>query len=438
MTRITYAPFHRTTSTNVLVLGGGAAGMMAAWHLREHGYEVTLLEAGTHLGGNCFGVDVRTDTGARYRIDAGVSDFNIDTFPLLRHTVAQLGLATRPICQDASFMTSHGDPVWWVRAGATAFAPDVADQQVVVDEMARWRHEALEVLTTPMFRRWRVGQYVAHRRYSAAFRTLALAPRAGGAFPMPAGPVEAYPLKELIQFWHIHGLLGSTPPARHVVEGGMHHYVTAFAAHLQHLGVQVVTQARVLSLQRDPSVEATALVQGTRQRYRAKALVIALHPTQTRALLRDADSRERRTLETFKAAPARVVVHHDPALMPCDQSTWGGFNYLIDTHVHRPTITFYPNKLATLPASVPDVFVTLNPFREPDPAQVIADRLVLHPLATTNANHQGLDALQGHRSTWYCGAWARAPYVHEPALQSGLDAASRLSGTRRIRSRNAL
>lgn len=296
---------------------------------------MTLLEAGAALGGNCGRVEVQTATGERYGIDAGVSDFNIHTFPLLWHTIAHLGLHTRPICQDASVMTTQGEPVWWVRAGATTCAPGVTERQAVLDDMARWRQEAGEVLTTPRWRHWWAGQYLTARRYSRAFRTLAFAPRAGGTFPMPDGPAEAYPLKELVQFWNIYGLLDPTPPERHVVEGGMHVYAAAFAAYLRTLGVQVVTRARVLRLQRAPQVEATALVQGTVQRYRAEALVLALHPPQARTLLGDADSRERRTLEAFRAAPARVVVHRDPALMPCDHSTWGGFNYLIDTQVQR-------------------------------------------------------------------------------------------------------
>ena len=37
----------------VVVLGGGACGLSAAWELSKHGYSVTVLEKESRVGGLC-------------------------------------------------------------------------------------------------------------------------------------------------------------------------------------------------------------------------------------------------------------------------------------------------------------------------------------------------------------------------------------------------
>ena len=60
----------------------------------------------------------------------------------------------------------------------------------------------------------------------------------------------------------------------------------------------------------------------------------------------------------------------------------------------RPTVTLYPNRLQSLSASIPDVFVTINPFREPDADKIIVNRVLVHPVVGTGteAALQKLDA----------------------------------------------
>ncbi len=67
---------------NVIVVGGGAAGLAAAYTLRRRGIEVTLLEAKSRVGGRMAGEETdgcRIDTGAQmfnatYREAIGLCD----------------------------------------------------------------------------------------------------------------------------------------------------------------------------------------------------------------------------------------------------------------------------------------------------------------------------------------------------------------------------
>ena len=74
-----------------------------------------------------------------------------------------------------------------------------------------------------------------------------------------------------------------------------------------------------------------------------------------------------------------------------------------------------------------DVFVTLNPPREPDPALTFARCEVWHPQydASACAAQRRLAEIQGRNRTWFCGAWTGHGF-HEDGLVSGMAVADAL------------
>jgi CRP-like cAMP-binding protein len=118
--------------------------------------------------------------------------------------------------------------------------------------------------------------------------------------------------------------------------------------------------------------------------------------------------------------------------MPADRAAWSSRNYTVAPEGLAPgpaPVTMYPNRLQNLPASVPDVFVTLDPHMEPAANTIISDRCIDWPTAglRTGDAMLGVDALQGSRRTWFCGGYLRHPFVHEQAYRSGVEAARRLT-----------
>lgn len=96
----------------------------------------------------------------------------------------------------------------------------------------------------------------------------------------------------------------------------------------------------------------------------------------------------------------------------------------------RPTLAFYPNRLGRLPANVSDKFVTMNPVKEPRPVTIAAEAYLVHPVAVGGIDREKARAsrenIQGERTTWWADSYMRTRYVHESALESGRDAASKL------------
>ena len=113
-------------------------------------------------------------------------------------------------------------------------------------------------------------------------------------------------------------------------------------------------------------------------------------------------------------------------LMPRRRRAWASWNYLSDGRGldRRLSVTYWMNRLQPLGAQTPDLFVTLNPLREPRRDSVHAEIAYDHPIfdAATFRAQKEIWSLQGRRNTWFCGAHFGAGF-HEDGLQSGLAAA---------------
>lgn len=427
----------------VAVVGGGIAGIGAAYSLTKAGYKVSIFELGNRLGGNCFGIDVEDDAGKVHRVDAGVTDFNMDNFPSVKMLVEEMGMPYRPIEQDASFMHPSGATSWHTQDGQPVFRDTPQDEARLKAEMAKFSQECVEILSDDRFKDVTLGQYLDEKGYGEEFRNLYLYPRAAGSFPMPDTPAGDYWARGMVAFWNIHGIVGGKGKAnRQVVVGGMYKYCEAFEGWLAARGGTVNTRSRVVGVARRHKAKAAGepVVDFVRVRYKTRDdahktgrfdhVVFACGSNRVTPLLEDKKDGEEGIFPKFPYQRAVVYIHRDPALMPDDRAAWQPYNYVLAEDGEPeifPTITFYVNKLGGL-EGVPDVFLTMNPFRDPDEDKVYAERFWVHPImdGTTGPLAAQVDGLQGGRNTWYCGSYLREPFVHEPALASGLDVAKRI------------
>ena len=88
-------------------------------------------------------------------------------------------------------------------------------------------------------------------------------------------------------------------------------------------------------------------------------------------------------------------------------------------------MTYWMNRLQNLAG--PDLFVSVNPDRTPDPATVHRRYTFEHPMfdgAAIRAQRE-LPFIQGVRRTFFCGSYAGYGF-HEDALAAGLDVAEQL------------
>lgn len=145
-------------------------------------------------------------------------------------------------------------------------------------------------------------------------------------------------------------------------------------------------------------------------------------------------------LDCLRAIPYAsndVWLHTDASLMPKAKAAWACWNFLgemdlsvlssggsADKNAAPPCVTYWANLLQGLPASAPDVFVTLNPpaGREPRPETVRRRLRMDHPLCMARAGVEArrqLPGLQGRGGVWFAGAWTGAGF-HEDGLRSAV------------------
>ncbi len=422
------------SNTRVAVIGGGIAGIGAAYTLTKGGASVSIFEENPHLGGHCFGVPVSLGNGKNILIDAGVSDFNINRFHSVKSLVEELGLEYFPVCQDASFMTPDRKTSWYSKNGEKRFVNGNIESQTLLKEITRFSLDCVEVLSEPAYADWSLKKYLDERLYSQQFRELFLFPRAAGSFPMPDEDPNDYKVRTIVAFWHMHGIVGTTEKAqRMTIRGGMFNYCLQLERWLTQRGADVKLGTRVVGISRqDGKVRVRAVDPAQKNITEVfDHVIVAANCNLVLQLFEDVSQEEVTVFRSLPWQRARLVVHQDERLMPSDRSTWGAYNYLIakdDLPKTRPTITFYPNLLASLDKSVPDVFVTMNPFLEPGPERIIANKFFIHPAIRGHADisRKRLERLQGQKNTWFCGSYTREPHVHEQALQSGIDIATAL------------
>jgi hypothetical protein len=413
---------------HVAVVGGGAAGLGAALVLVEAGVSVTLIEQEATLGGHCFGVDVPLPDGGHFRIDAGVSDFNMTSFTAVRALLERLGLSWHPVCQDAAFAQGDGRPLWSLLGGRPIAHVPFRDFDAFIAENTRFRAGCVEVLSDPRFASFTLGQYLADAGYDEEVATRAILPRAAGCFPMPDRDPATYLATAIVSFWAMHGIVGANPPTRMVLDGGMCSWPEVLGTWMEQRGGRLWRSTRVQGIARRDGRVRLRLEHGDGRHSTAwfEHVVLATPPPRVLAALEDPTPDEAALLGALHWQRARVCVHQDAQLLGRDRDAWGAYNYVVPEpgeSFERPTITFWPNRLASLPQEVPDTFVTMNPHREPDPRRVIAERFFVHP---ANARPRDgvvsrLADLQGEAGTWFAGAWIRAPHVHEQALRTGLE-----------------
>ena len=90
--------------------------------------------------------------------------------------------------------------------------------------------------------------------------------------------------------------------------------------------------------------------------------------------------------EVLQAIPYKaneVVVHSDETLMPKRRDTWASWNFLGRTDSDEEgavCVSYWANRLQSLPERAPDTFVTLNPIVEPEEKKIYRRLSLAHPV----------------------------------------------------------
>jgi uncharacterized protein len=407
----------------IAVVGSGISGLASAWLLsREHA--VTLFEANDYFGGHTHTHAVEHE-GQRLQVDSGFIVFNPAHYPLLTKLFAELGVETQPTTMSFS-----------VRNAASGLEYNAANLDTLfcqrrnllsprfwgmLRDLLRFYREAPALLTTagegPT-----LGNYLAARRYGAAFRDEHLLPMAAALWSAPASRILEFPAQYLVRFMANHQMLQLRDrSAWRVVSGGSASYVRALRARWR---VDERLSCPVRSVRRGTGGVQIVSAAGTEHFDR---VVLACHSDQSLGLLADPSDREREILGAIPYQDNEAVLHTDATLLPIDRKAWAAWNAFVPAAQSEVcTVSYCMNLLQGLTSREPLV-VTLNRSSAIDPAKMLRCMSYRHPVYTqaSVAAQSRRAEIQGVRRTWFAGAYWGWGF-HEDGIRSAVDVCAAL------------
>ncbi len=411
----------------VAVIGGGAAGLSAAWMLSS-AYETVLFESASYLGGHANTMDLPVG-GATIPVDTGFIVYNEPNYPNLTRLFNAVGVATET--SDMSFSVSIGSGrIEYAGSPKGIFAQPSnlmrPNHWRMLRDIQRFNEEAPKLLSDPNDNGITVGALLEYGGYSDAFQRAYLLPMAAAIWSSKLADVLRFPARSFVQFFVNHGLLSlKGRPQWRTVRGGSREYVARLCA-TGKFSARPDTPVR--SVRRTPSGAFVTTDRSEPERF--DHVVFATHANVTLAMLgADASAHERAVLGSFGYQANRAVVHGDVRLMPRRRRVWASWNYLADDNLaysDRVSVSYWMNRLQNLPTREP-IIVSLNPTDQPAPEQVHAAFTYQHPLfdqAAIEAQCR-LPDIQGDGRAWFCGSYCGYGF-HEDAVQSGLAVAAAL------------
>jgi predicted NAD/FAD-binding protein len=405
---------------HIAIIGTGISGMVSAWLLHRGGHQVTVFEAGSHVGGHTNTVPVTCD-GITYPVDTGFIVFNDRTYPNFIRLLDLLGVPSRASTMSFSVRCESTGLEWNGTNLDTLFAqrrnllrPGFLR---MVRDILRFNREATDLISDGDDRPGpTLGEYLDAHRYSTEFEHWYLLPMGGAIWSTPQRMMRAMPARFFVRFFRNHGMLSvNDRPQWRTVVGGSSSYIAPL---VQDVRSRIRVDSPVQHLARGSQGVTVASRWGEE---RFDALVVSAHGDDALRLLADPSPQEREILGSFHYQDNCAILHTDASLMPRRRKVWAAWNYhrLVDPGLSVP-VTYNMNILQGFTGER-QFLVTLNRDQGIDPSQIIQRIAYRHPIysmaaiAAQRRRHE----INGQQRTWYCGAyWGNG--FHEDGVVSAL------------------
>lgn len=408
----------------VAVIGGGVAGLGAAWALRERA-DVTVYEKADRFGGHAWTVDI-DHMGTPLSVDIGFICFNRPNYPNFTQLLKHLEVET--VWTDMAFAVSDPKGYEWSSDawGLFAWKRNALDKRFrgMIGEIIDFNNVARAELTRGDVGDMSLGDWLDGHGYSQLFREAYLLPMSAAIWSTPERLMLDYPVMSFLQFFDNHRLMHLVRPIWRTVKGGSRRYVSRLLDDLK----PCLRSGADIQTVRPAGPGKTQVVERHRPPETFDAVIFACHADESRRLLSGAYEDQRLALGSLRFSSNSAYLHHDASLMPRRRMAWGSWN-VIKGDNQRVCVSYWMNRLQRLPNARP-VFVTLNPVHEPPREKTFGVYQFDHPMYDTPsaAARRAIQRVQGKDGLFFAGSWLGDGF-HEAGLRTGLEAAFALGGS---------
>lgn len=411
--------------SRVAIVGSGISGMGAAYLLNGAGHDVTVYEAGSHVGGHARTLQV--PYGNRdVAVDTGFIVFNHQNYPHLCGMFRHLGVATEKSDMTFALSENSGELEWGAKNPNAVFGQRSnllrPEFWGFVFDIFRFNRKALK--TAQANPGMTLGQLLAHIGTGEWYAKYFILPIGGAIWSCSLEQMLHFPALTFVDFFKRHGLLSVVgQPQWYTVTGGSREYVKRLVAPYQD---KIRLNTPVVRVERGAAGVSVTDAHGQSEVY--EQVVMACHGDQALAMLSGASEKERDILGTFSYSRNMVVLHRDETIMPKRKRCWASWVYHAEESVPKGqiSVTYWMNLLQNIDFDKP-LFVTLNPHREIPEERIFNSHMFEHPVYTpaSIAASARLPEIQGKDRVWFCGAHWRNGF-HEDGLASGVAVAQAL------------
>ncbi len=406
----------------IAVIGGGAAGLGAAWRLSEK-YDVTVYEADAELGGHAYGHPF-----AGTFVDMGVMITLPWAYPNLYCMFQRYGVRTRAAA--ATLMVSFSGPggseeIW----GNDASLQGTALFSRLEAGASRFEQMMFEIAALPMKVQMEpISRFIDRRvpgvphsgGYDEEFVVKGLCPLLS-LFLVTRNSLLRTPAWSLSMMFRYGTLSFFSPTTWRTVVGGSRRYIARLTRSFRARYLLGTRVTRVLR-----SGEAVTVTDDKKLEERYDQVVFATSADQALSILAEPSDDECRLLGAFRHQPAVAYLHQDSSLLSREFDERLFFQYRSASAAPCPDLdgvmTYNMKRVSDLDrVSGPVLVSVFSSAPEAPPAGTVVRRDFSHFIPDDMAMKArlGLNTLQGVRRSWFCGDYTTFS-SHEDAFVSGM------------------
>ena len=249
----------------------------------------------------------------------------------------------------------------------------------------------------------------------------------GAIWSMPPKDVMDYPIISLFNFFNNHKLLHSKNdrPKWLTVSNGSIQYVSKVIRFLD-ANPRVKTYKNINITEIKRKNNSITVKDSNNNENQFDHIIFATNPTKILEIVKDTDEKEKNILSSFSTNKNTAYLHNDKSLMPSLREVWSSWNvHIPKKKVDYISVTYWMNRLQNINNSKP-LFLSLNPSKLPKEKSIFKIIDYEHPIFDLESidSKKQLPKIQGHRNTWYCGAWSGNGF-HEDGINSSVELAKK-------------